>query len=258
MPNLYGDVISDITAQLSGSVGLAGSSNIGQKVSMFEAIHGSAPDIAGKDIANPSALINASVMMLNHLGEYQAAEKIHNAWLKTIEDGVHTADIYHADSKEKAGTKRFADAVIDNLGQKPSQLEAVSYEEMRPIHVPEYKRDVANRAEKILVGVDVFIDHPTFSPDELGDALTAFNNDKLSISMITNRGVKVWPDGFDETFCTDHWRCRFDQTNGKEVSAKDIADLLSRLADGNLDAIKTENLYTFDGKRGYSLGQGQG
>lgn len=257
MPNLYGDVISDITAQLSGSVGLAGSSNIGQNVSMFEAIHGSAPDIAGKNIANPSALINASVMMLNHLGEYKAAEKIQNAWLKTIEDGIHTADIFHADSKEKAGTKRFAEAVVANLGKMPEQLNAVSYEEMQPIRIPEFKRDLSKRAVKQLVGVDVFIDHPTYSPDELGEALTAFNNDKLSISMITNRGVKVWPNGFDETFCTDHWRCRFDQTNGNAVNAKDVADLLGRLADGDLDAIKTENLYTFDGERGYSLGQGQ-
>lgn len=258
MPNLYGDVVSDITAQLSGSVGLAGSSNIGQNVAMFEAIHGSAPDIAGKNIANPSALINASVMMLNHLEEYDAAEKIENAWLKTIEEGIHTADIYHEGSKQKAGTKEFAKAVIANLGENPQELAAVSYEAMQPIRIPEYKRDVANRPEKVLVGVDVFIDHPTFSPDELGEALTAFNNDVLSISMITNRGVKVWPNGFDETFCTDHWRCRFDQTNGNEVTANDVADLLGRLANGKLDAIKTENLYTFDGERGYSLGQGQG
>ncbi|MAY83004.1 MAG: isocitrate dehydrogenase [Flavobacteriales bacterium] len=258
MPNLYGDVVSDITAQLSGSVGLAGSSNIGQKVSMFEAIHGSAPDIAGKDIANPSALINASVMMLNHLGDCKSAEKIHNAWLRTIEDGIHTADIYHADSKEKVGTRKFAEAVIARLGLKPEKLNEVSYDKMTPIKLPEYIREIEKREEKKLVGVDVFIDHPSFKPEQLAEALRAFNDEKLSLSMITNRGVKVWPEGFDETFCTDHWRCRFDQTNGKAVESKDVAKLLCRLAEGELDAIKTENLYTFNGERGYSLGQGQG
>jgi len=259
MPNLYGDVVSDITAQLSGSVGLAGSSNIGQSCAMFEAIHGSAPDIAGQDIANPSALINGSVMMLNHLGDHQAAEKIHNAWLKTIEDGIHTADIYHDGSKEKVGTRKFAEAVIARLGLAPTQLQKVSYSEMKPISIPEYKREIDKRAIKQLVGVDVFIDHPSFKPDQLAEALKAYNDESLGLSMITNRGVKVWPDGFEETFCTDHWRCRFDQINGKEVKSADVAKLLVRLAEGgDLDAIKTENLYTFDGERAYSLGQGQG
>jgi len=258
MPNLYGDVISDITAQLSGSVGLAGSSNIGQKCSMFEAIHGSAPDIAGKNIANPSALINASVMMLNHLGKSESAELIQNAWLKTIEDGIHTADIYHEGSVKKAGTDEFADAVIERLGQKPTVLSPVEFSDLKPIQLPDYKRDLEKREKKQLVGVDVFIDHPSFKPEELAEVLSEYNDEKLNLSMITNRGVKVWPNGFDETFCTDHWRCRFDQANGRAVESKDVAELLVRLAEGKMDAIKTENLYTFNGERGYSLGQGQG
>ncbi|MGC0372148.1 MAG: hypothetical protein DGJ47_000853, partial [Rickettsiaceae bacterium] len=102
--NLFGDIISDITAEISGSVGLAGSANIGKEYAMFEAIHGSAPDIAGKNIANPSGLINAAIMMLVHIGQGDIASNIENAWKKTLEDGIHTADIYNKESKKKVGT----------------------------------------------------------------------------------------------------------------------------------------------------------
>ncbi|MEO1438697.1 MAG: NADP-dependent isocitrate dehydrogenase, partial [Bacteroidota bacterium] len=123
VPNLYGDIVSDIVAQITGSVGLAGSANVGTHCAMFEAIHGSAPDIAGLGIANPSGLIQGSIMMLNYIGETDAAAKIQNAWLKTLEDGIHTPDIYHPEiSKEKVGTQAFADAVIARLGQMPETL----------------------------------------------------------------------------------------------------------------------------------------
>ena len=141
MPNLYGDVISDISAQITGSVGLAGSSNIGEECAKFEAIHGSAPDIAGKNIANPSALLNRSVMMLNHIGQSAIAEKIHDAWLYTIEQGVHTADIYdESHSKHKVGTKEFAEHVIANLGQKPSTFEAINYGNRAALKLPKYQK----------------------------------------------------------------------------------------------------------------------
>src|ERR1700684_763310 len=113
MPNLYGDILSDVAAQIAGSVGLAGSANIGEHGAMFEAIHGSAPRRAGQNLANPSGLLLAAVMMLQHIGEPETAEKIHNAWLKTLEDGIHTYDIYkEKNSKQKVGTKEFANAVV--------------------------------------------------------------------------------------------------------------------------------------------------
>src|SRR6266536_27306 len=112
MPNLYGDVLSDVAAQIAGSVGLAGSANIGEKVAMFEAIHGSAPRRAGLNLANPSGLLLGAVLMLVHIGQTEIAEKVHNAWLRTIEDGIHTYDVYNeATSKQKVGTKEFAEAV---------------------------------------------------------------------------------------------------------------------------------------------------
>ncbi len=90
--NLYGDIISDIAAQITGSVGLGGSSNIGKGFAMFEAVHGSAPDISGKNMANPGGLVSAAVVMLQHLCQLEVAEKIDNAWYKTIEDECYIVD----------------------------------------------------------------------------------------------------------------------------------------------------------------------
>lgn len=256
MPNLYGDVMSDIAAQIAGSVGLGGSANIGQECAMFEAIHGSAPDIAGKNIANPSGLINAAVMMLNHIGQNKTAETIQNAWLRTIEDGVHTRDIYDSImSTQLVGTKEFAQAVIDNLGNNPKQLPTVFYDDNTPLVLPKYQRRPAR--DKKIVGVDLFVDWHGENANELAIELQKLNNDELELVLITNRGVKVWPNGFDETFCTDHWRCRYASRNGKELRKEKIIEILKAALEHNIDAIKTENLYTFDGKRGYSLGQGQ-
>src|SRR5438876_11972668 len=128
MPNLYGDILSDVAAQIAGSVGLAGSANIGDHCAMFEAIHGSAPRRAGQNLANPSGLLLGAVMMLVHLGKGDMAERVHNAWLRTLEDGVHTYDIYKQGvSRAKVGTRAFADAVIARIGQKPETLKPVTY-----------------------------------------------------------------------------------------------------------------------------------
>ncbi|MDW3191450.1 MAG: NADP-dependent isocitrate dehydrogenase [Cytophagales bacterium] len=255
MPNLYGDVVSDITAQISGSVGLAGSSNIGASCAMFEAIHGSAPDIAGQNIANPSGLLRGAVMMLNHIGQQDVAEKVVNAWAATIEEGIHTADIYKKGiSQRKVGTKEFAEAVIERLGQRPEHIKAASFAKDVQIQVPTYERKP--KATKVLKGVDVFVDWDGGRVDELAMKLKNLESD-VKLSMITNRGVKVWPEGFEETFCTDHWRCRFEVENGHPAEKSSIPEVLSKALDEGIDVIKTENLYEFDGVRGYSLGQGQ-
>lgn len=254
--NLYGDVISDIAAQIAGSVGLGGSSNIGEQVAMFEAIHGSAPDIAGKNIANPSGLIQASVMMLNHIGQNDIATKVENAWLRTLEDGVHTGDIYvEGKSSEKVGTREFAQAVIDRLGQVPQKLKAADYKAGGKIELRPYTRKP--EAKKVLKGVDAFVDWNGLDPNELGAELSKIMTKNLKLTMITNRGIKVWPHGFKETFCTDHWRCRFSTENGNEVDKTEILEVLTQANLNNMDVIKTENLYEIDGKSAYSLGQGQ-
>jgi len=254
--NLYGDVLSDVAAQIAGSVGLAGSANIGEECAMFEAIHGSAPRRAGQNLANPSGLLQGAIMMLNHIGETEVAEKVQNAWLKTIEDGIHTYDIFKEGvSKQKVGTSEFAQAVIANLGGKPSALKAVSYPKDITMNLPKYKKKAP--AKKELVGVDVFVHWNGTNPDELAAKVQQIETKEIKLTMVTNRGIKVWPEGFEETFCTDHWRCRFKPTEGNLIDKQHIIQLLSSAVAQNVDAIKTENLYTFDGKAGYSLGQGQ-
>lgn len=273
-PNLYGDILSDIAAEVAGSVGLAGSANIGTGAAMFEAIHGSAPDIAGRDLANPSGLLQAAVMMLVHIGQPQVASRIRNAWLRTLEDGLHTADMAGPATVCTLGTAAFAQAVIERLGQSPSQLPVSKPgagggagrggAPARPAtparqDAPGAAQAAAPRPAKRLLGVDVFVDAPGIAPDALAAALApAAAGSPMALAMITNRGVKVWPNGAPETFCTDHWRCRFLAGESPEgVGHVDIIDLLARLVAAGIDPIKTEYLCSFDGEPGFSLGQGQ-
>ena len=267
--NLYGDIVSDITAQVAGSVGLGGSANIGDGISMFEAIHGSAPDIAGKGIANPSGLIHAACMMLTHMGKSDVGGRIQNALLCTLEDGIHTGDLYsEAYTSRRVGTRDFAKAVVDRLGQKPAHLRAILPKaDAKPIQV---KASPFQPSNKKLTGVDVFIDWVLSErdPNVLGKQLEEIAADDFKLKMITNRGVKVYPDGFPETFCTDHWRCRFvsAESGSRDIEGNPIAapvtyeqitGLLQRLTVAGLNFIKIENLYEMNGKRAYSLGQGE-
>ncbi len=256
MPNLYGDVLSDVAAQIAGSVGLAGSANIGAECAMFEAIHGSAPRRAGQNMANPSGLLQGAILMLNHIGQAKIAEKIQNAWLKTIEEGIHTYDIFKEGvSTQKVGTREFADAVIARLGQQPEKLPTVEYNTREAFVLPQYHRKAP--ANKELVGVDLFVHWGGMDANELALKIHQLDTEGVKLSMITNRGVKVYPDGFPETFCTDHWRCRFKPSEERLLTKAEVIGLLSNAEKLGIDTIKTENLYTFDGKAAYSLGQGQ-
>jgi isocitrate dehydrogenase len=195
-------------------------------------------------------------MMLHHIGESETAIKIQNAWLKTLEEGKHTADIYSADlTKEKLGTKEFAEAVIANLGKEPSVLKVQNQSEVKPITVPVVRFKASKKKE--LLGVDIFAD-AEMSPDALAEKLKAGSvGSPLELVMITNRGVKVWPNGFEETFCTNHWRCRFMTTDESVIQGDQIIELMTLLNKGGIDIIKSENLYQFDGVKSFSLGQGQ-
>jgi isocitrate dehydrogenase len=245
LPNLYGDILSDVAAQIAGSVGLAGSANIGINGAMFEAIHGSAPRRAGQDLANPSGLLLASVMMLSHLGLGEVASLVHNAWLKTIEDGVHTYDIHGAESKKKVGTKEFALNVVQRLGDMPSKLKAASYSS-KAVHLP--LTIPSSHAAKTLVGADLYFE----SKDRVENLQKKFSTlcpPSFNLDMISNRGVKVWPDAAPETALGDVWRCRF---IGNGISAKEIIDLLTACTKAGETCLKMETLFNFDGKPGYS------
>jgi isocitrate dehydrogenase len=250
--NLYGDIISDVAAEITGSVGLGASSNIGSQVAMFEAIHGSAPLIAGQNIANPSGLLMSGVLMLLHIGQAEAAARIHNAWLRTLEDGMHTGDIYKEGlSHQKLGTKEFATAVIARLGQTPNTMPTVHYKNSGAMAIPAVP--VIPPQAQVLVGVDVFIGW-TGDANSLAQKLQANTSPDLTLTMITNRGVRVWPNGFAETMCSQHYRCRY---TGENITQTKILALLSRLVATDCDILMTETLRTFSGKRGYSLGQGE-
>ena len=255
MPNLYGDVLSDVAAQITGSVGLAGSANIGDHCSMFEAIHGSAPRRAGQNMANPSGLLHGAILMLVHIGQGDIAEKVHNAWLKTIEDGVHTYDIYKEGiSKQKVGTKEFGDAIIARLGQRPTQLKPVEY--AQDAHLDIAARPGGKPPAKERVGVDLFIDRPDGNPDAIAEALNGLGVKGAKLTVIANRGTKVWPNGNPDTFWSDHWSCRFEADDARFTNEHVVA-LLNAADKAGFDVVKTEGLFTFNGERGYSLAQGQ-
>ncbi|MEO0151422.1 MAG: isocitrate/isopropylmalate family dehydrogenase, partial [candidate division WOR-3 bacterium] len=258
LPNLYGDIASDVVAEIAGSVGLAGSANIGDEYAMFEAIHGSAPKYAGLNKANPSGLLNAAIMMLVHIGQGDIAQLIENAWLKTLEDKVVTYDIARilkengiTDYKE-VGTREFADAVIERLGEEPKILKPSKYPPIK-IKIPEIRN--VRDTKLTLRGVDVFLDERKLKPSEIGKLLEEAQTEKLKLVMISNRGQKVYPTEITETLLTDHWRCRFESDS--EITHKDIRELLERIEAKGLNWIKLENLYYIGDKRAYSLGQGQ-
>jgi isocitrate dehydrogenase len=259
MENLYGDILSDVAAQMSGSVGLAGSANIGEKCSMFEAIHGSAPRRANQNIANPSGLLLGAVLMLVHIGQGDIATIVHNAWMKTLEDGIHTYDIFKPNtSKEKVGTREFADAVIQRIGAVPTTLKPAHYKSHLETNEKPDTKSKLRKSVKDLVGIDVFIDWNFGTSEDFGELVRKVNTEYLVLQMISNRGIKVWPGRAFDNFCSDHWSCRFLAKNKeKPVTHFQIIELLTKIHEAGFDFIKTEHLYNFDGKPGFTLAQGQ-
>ena len=258
LPNLYGDILSDVAAQIAGSVGLAGSANIGDQCAMFEAIHGSAPRRAGQNMANPSGLLLGAVMMLVHIDQTDVATLVHNAWLRTLEDGVHTYDIYKEGvSKQKVGTKEFAQAVVERVGKRPEKLKPVTY-----VSAPKQTATASTRAprarpKKEFVGLDIFLDWTGGPASQLGPALEKVAGD-LKLQSVANRGVKVYPGELPDFVYSDLWNCRFLSPNGgTPVTHEQTIALQQRISGAGFDVVKTEGLYTFDGERGYSLGQGE-
>lgn len=262
LPNLYGDILSDVAAQMSGSVGMAGSANIGDNYAMFEAIHGSAPRRAGQNVANPSGLLHGAILMLLHLGKTKEAELIHNSWLKTLEQGIHTYDIYKEGSRQsrkKASTQEFSQAVIGYLGQKPESLSPVSYKPQgaKPSTLSHKSYNLSSTTaplqQKSLVGVDVFLDQKKVCIKNLVQELQSLSPSFLKLTAIYSRGLKVWPLSPGPSAVSDQWRLRFtSQNKNTPLTHTNIIDLLVALKNKNKDFTKTENLYLFDGEEGFS------
>ena len=260
--NLYGDIISDVVAEMLGSIGMCGSANIGDDFAMFEAVHGSAPDIAGKNIANPSGLINAAIMMLNHIEMNDKATLIENAWLKTIEDGMHTADIYSDElSTKKVSCSEFTDNVINNLGLKSSNLighnvSNNNINSIKPI------KNISTNVKKEQVGIDVFLDYPDKNVLNLSKKIEELTvNTTLKLQLISVKGLMAWPNNINKKNISNFYRCRFvadiKSSADKTVTKNQIVELLSQLLLNEIDIVKTETLYIYDGKLGFSLAQGE-
>jgi len=254
LPNLYGDILSGVAAQIAGSVGLAGSASIGGQCATFQTLHGSAPRRAGQNLANPSGLLMSAVLMLVHINLPDAAGLVHNAWLRTIEDGVHTYDVFtEGISTRKVGTREFAAAVIERLGRKPNVLKPVAYAAATPpAHVA---LSEAAPVQMDLLGVDVFVYWPSRNAAELAAAIGKHAGDGMSLRTIDNRGVKVWPEGNAWTFCTDSFRCRFMAEGRIDPSA--AMALLQRISAAGIDIVMAETLRNFNGEPGFTPAQGQ-
>ena len=250
--NMNGDIISDLTSGLVGGLGFAPGANIGADVAIFEAVHGSAPTIAGKDLANPSAVVLSAVMMLRHLDEPGLALLVENALLATLEQGVLTADV--SERSASVGTQRFAEAVVSRFGQVPTRFAA---REQRARRAPVVVRDPVAPTQRSTVGADVFIES-TRSPAELGPELEKLvEGSPLRLKMISNRGTVVYPDNGALTDCVDHHRCRFKLRDlGGDLTTAQLLDLLARVGSA-FRFMHVETLQNFSGVRAYTLAQGE-
>ena len=255
--NLYGDILSDIVALLSGSIGLSGSANIGDKYSMFEAVHGSAPDISGQNIANPSGLLNAAVQMLIHIGQGEKAHIIYNALLKTLEDGTHTFDLYNEKSStRKVTTKEFAELVVDNLGAEPKQLRKMNITSCStaetPISTAKSMPEHGLLKSKVLLGADVMIGYGRDAAvGEVAESLRRIDS-PLKLQLIYSKGMEVWPNAPYVQPYMDVLSCRFcfeveQQSDNPAV----VGELISTLEGMGLDVIKMTKLYSYDGDAGF-------
>lgn len=253
--NLNGDIISDLAAGLVGGLGLAPSSNIGNDVAMFEAVHGSAPTIAGKNIVNPTALLLSAVMMLRHLGEFAAAALIENSIIYTIELGkTLTPDL--TDPDHAVSTSAFTDKLIEHFGCASENWKAREYHALKPPHISP-RPDYVHVGGRTVAGVDIFVES-ALDAATLGESVTALLADShMRLVSIANRGAIVFPVGDARVDCVDHWRCRLlPRELGAEVGDRHIADALTRI--GARHAwMHVEKLQSFDGTHAWAADAGE-
>jgi len=261
LTNLQGDIMSDLCAGLVGGLGFAPSANIGENISIFEAVHGTAPDITGKNIANPTALLLSSLMLLRHLGLMEHAAKIENALLCTLENGIHTGDFGNKNTKNY-NTIEFADAIIANLGNVPKANQArigisnVVYKKpIKPAHQKIMVSKKLNNETETIVGVDLFVESNQTAA-EIAPVIQQHLSGNLKLVMISNRGTQVWPTGSVFTECVNHYRVRIETENKQQTNLAQMLNLSAAIGN-NIYISSVEILRNYGDKPGYSLAQGQ-
>lgn len=259
LPNLQGDIISDLCAGLVGGLGFAPSANIGDHISIFEAVHGTAPDIAGKHIANPTSLLMSGIMMLRHVGLTASAARIENALLVTLEGGAHTAD-FGTSGTPALNTMAYADAIIANLGQVPQHTTAVAGKPDQLTFTPpqaltENPMKVSPPQTGEIIGVDFFVES-TEQPGAVAAKFQQALSPAFELQLISNRGTQVWPTGSLFTECMNQYRVRVLSRDGVAVMQQEILHESLRVAEA-FKICSVEMLMTFDGKAAFSLAQGQ-
>jgi len=259
LTNLQGDIVSDLCAGLVGGLGFAPSANIGDHISIFEAVHGTAPDIAGKNIANPTALLLSGFGMLRHLGLMQESAMIENALLYTLESGIHTGDFGSKDTSS-VNTTEFAQAIINNFGKLPAHnpKPLLPNSSVTPTVFKLEKNPMLETAEmesEVIVGVDMFIESNE-QPNAVAEKCLKHTLDLFKLVTISNRGTQVWPKGSVFTNLINQYRCRFESVGEAALTQTDILELYKRLS-ADFKICSSEVLNMWDGKKAYSLAQGQ-
>ncbi|MBE0539473.1 MAG: NADP-dependent isocitrate dehydrogenase [Ignavibacterium sp.] len=246
LPNLYGDIVSDLCAGLVGGLGVAPGGNIGEFSAIFESVHGSATDIAGKGIANPTALLLSSFQMLQHLGLHKTKTRIENALIQTLKDGIKTGDL-----GGKANTKEFTKAIISNIDPAVEN----EFNNPRPVRITTSLLKTYKDVEEYCHGVDVFVENPKGIP-EMPEKV-----DHLKLKMISNRGTKVYPGAIPKIWLVDHHRCRYvaadENGNYLNIGDEEIFDLIREISAAGIKWMHIEKLQLFDGELGYSKAQGE-
>jgi isocitrate dehydrogenase len=262
--NLNGDIISDLASGLVGGLGFASSGNYGDGVAIFEAVHGSAPKYAGKDVINPTALILSSVMMLRHLGESKAADRIEDAVLATLESGdAVTQDLARqtgGDVEHAASTSGFTDAVIAALGQRPShggRRERPGGSAPTPLPGWDYSPGHYAAIDRRTVGLDIFI-ATQLGSEVLGPDLERIaGGTPFELEMISSRGTKVYPSTGQAPDDVGLLRARFVTRDGGDAVDAELLELQARVAARHPGWTHIEKLHVFAGADGFTKAQGQ-
>jgi isocitrate dehydrogenase len=259
LTNLQGDIVSDLCAGLVGGLGFAPSANIGDHISIFEAVHGTAPDIAGKNIANPTALLLSGIGMLQHVGLMESAATIENALLYTLENGMHTGDF---GSKETTtlNTTQFANTIINNFGKKPQHNAKADLSDIENTctvyHLDKNPMLESNEtSQEKIVGVDMFIES-NLQPEEIAKKCLRHAGIKFKLVSISNRGTQVWPTGSKFTNLVNQYNARFESIDTTALQQQDVIGLYASLS-GDFKICSLELLNEWNGIKGYSLAQGQ-